>query len=306
MKSNCEVCIRGCLLGRSYCRRRDAAGNLSAANSYHAVLIDTLFDKPILHFSENRRVLSIGSWGCNLRCLGCQNARLSWTDSGEGLGRAEMPAADVVKFALGQRCRGICYTFNEPAILLESVAEVASEARQAGLANVFVTNSTLTPRSVERIGPLLDAVAADIKSLDNGYYEKYCGAGGIPDVARKILDCIRAFHEARCHLEVRTNIIPGANDQNENLAGIANWIKNNLGENTPWHVTRFFPAHELSYLEPTPVATLFRAQRIGLQTGLKQVHVFLSKGCDCAKETGLLEGGWGTSVAPPTRCCSTS
>ena len=306
MNGNCGVCIRACRLGHSFCGRRDAHGNLIAANSYHAILIDSLFDKPILHFLENRRILSIGSWGCNLRCPGCQNARLSWTGSGEGLNGVEMAPNDVINLALEKKCRGICYTFNEPAILLESIDEVASKARDAGLANIFVTNSTLTRSSIKRIVPLLDAVAADIKSLDDSFYRQYCGAEGIPDVTLKILDCIRAFHDAGCHLEVRTNVIPNANDQDQNFVAIASWIKKVLGENIPWHVTRFFPAHQLSHLSLTPAATILRAQRIGRQIGLKQVHAFLSKGCDCAKETGLLDRGNVTHVALPPACCPQS
>ncbi len=286
---HCSVCIRECETGHSFCHRRDENGNLKHYNRLNAIKADYLFDKPIIHFRKNAKVLSIGSWGCNFRCLGCQNVNLSWSVTGENLGSMEMTSQEIVDMALKNNCDGICYTYNEPAILLETVEKISSLAIEKGLFNVFVTNSSLTERSVKRISRYIDAVAADIKSLEDDFYYEYCGAKGIPDVAAKILRCIRAFSESGRHVEVRTNIIPGANDQEENYHGIASWIRDNLGYTTPWHITRFFPANKLLHIGQTPVASMFRAQQIGILEGLKYVHTFPDKGCDCAEETDLVE-----------------
>jgi pyruvate formate lyase activating enzyme len=287
-QESCPICIRECLIGHSFCNRRDENGYLRFKDRYCALLVDSLFDKPIIHFVPNIKVLSVGSWGCNMRCLGCQNVNLSWTTTGEGLGYSDMKPEEVVNLAIERGCEGISYTYNEPAILLDYVEEVALIARQKGLYNIFVTNSTLTPYSARKVSPLLDAVAADIKSMEDDFYYKFCGAVGILDVADKILDCIKTFHQSGCHVEVRTNIIQGANDQAANFYGIARWLKGNLGEDIPWHLTRFFPAHELSHLSPTAEETLLQAQKIGQEEGLKNVHVYLSKGCDCAKEESMI------------------
>jgi pyruvate-formate lyase-activating enzyme len=107
--------------------------------------------------------------------------------------------------ALQNNCKGICYTYNETAILLETVENIASASRGNGLFNDFVANSTLTEGSVRRISVYIDAVAADIKSLEDDFYYEYCGATGIPGVAGKILKCIVSFYESGCHIEVRTN-----------------------------------------------------------------------------------------------------
>lgn len=299
---SCHVCIRECRPGQSFCGRRDGAGNLVLRNRWCAMRVDSLFDKPITHFSENMKVLSLGSWGCNLRCLGCQNPRLSWATSGEGLGYVDMAPGTVIRMALEKGCEGICYTYNEPAILVEDVMSVASAAKGAGLRNFFVTNSTLTPRSVEMIAPWLDAVAADIKSLEDDFYYRYCGAEGIAWAAAKILACIKAFHDAGCHVEVRTNVIPGGNDTQSGLAAIAHWIKMNLGEGTPWHITRFFPAHKLAHLDATPVEVLERARDVSLADGLKRVHVYRDKGCDCAAESDLIVPHAPTEPALAKKC----
>lgn len=300
---NCPVCIRECKTGNSFCHRRDNSGHLKDINRFNAVYTDWLFDKPLIHFKENAKVLSLGSWGCNFRCLGCQNVNLSWSETGDGLGFREMTAGDVIEMALKNDCRGICFTYNEPAILPETVENIAYKARENNLFNIFVTNSTLTKQSTKRISSCIDAVAADIKSLNDGFYYEYCGAKGIPCVADKILRCIRTFYDEGIHVEVRTNIIPGANDQKENYHAIASWIRDNMDINTPWHITRFFPANRLSHINQTPAESLFQARQSGFEEGLKNVHVFLDKGCDCAKETCMVESGKVTEAALSDCCC---
>jgi pyruvate formate lyase activating enzyme len=302
--TNCAVCIRECEIGNSFCHRRDENGCLKEENRFNAIFIDSLFDKPIIHFRENTKILSLGSWGCNFRCLGCQNVNLSWSETGDNMGFREMPAGDVIKMALKNDCEGICYTYNEPAILLEMVEDIAYKARENGLFNVFVTNCTLTERSARRISGCVDAVAADIKSLKDDFYYEYCGAIGIPDVASKILRCIRAFNDGGSHVEIRTNIIPGANDQEENYHAIASWIRDNMDINTPWHITRFFPANKLSHISQTPAESLLKAQQAGFDEGLKNVHTFPDKGCDCAKETCLVESPEVSETVSSHCCCN--
>jgi len=131
----------------------------------------------------------------------------------------------------------------------------------------------------------------------------YCGAKGISDVADKILHCIRTFSDAGCHVEVRTNIIPGANDQEENYRGIASWIRHNMGMTTPWHITRFFPANKLDHFIQTPAGSLLKAQQIGLDEGLKYVQTFFSKGCDCAKENCMVGSEREYRKATMQTCC---
>ena len=299
----CSICIRECEIGNSFCHRRDENGHLKQENRFCAIYVDYLFDKPVLHFRENTKVLSLGSWGCNFRCLGCQNVNLSWSETGDNLGFREMTAGDVVDLALKNGCEGICFTYNEPAILLEGVINISRKAREKGLFSVLVTNSTLTEKSVKRIAGFVDAVATDIKSLKDDFYYQYCGAKGISNVADKILQCIKAFSDAGCHVEVRTNIIPGANDNVENYYGIASWIRDNLGTTTPWHITRFFPANKLSHIGQTPAESLLKAQQAGLDEQLKYVYTFFNKGCDCAEEMCLVESETVAETVLSHYCC---
>jgi pyruvate formate lyase activating enzyme len=302
LNGHCTVCIRECEKGDSFCHRRDQNGRLKQGNRFCVFVVDRLFDKPIIHFGKNERILSMGSWGCNLRCSGCQNVHLSWSVDGSNLAVTEMTPDEITDLALEHGCKGICYTFNEPAILLETVESTAVEARRRGLFNVLVTNCTLTPGSAKRIAPFIDAVAADIKSMKDEFYWEYCGASGIPGVAGKILKCIKTFSDAGCHIEIRTNIISGGNDQEDNFREIAGWTVNQLGTDTPWHITRFFPAHILRHIPPTPAGSILLAQKIGLEAGLKHVHTFFGKGCDCADEN-LTNPGDRTGEINIVSCC---
>lgn len=303
-KKFCSVCIRECEIGKSFCHRRDEHGKLIQPNRFNAIVVDSLFDKPITHYGEDARILSVGSWGCNFRCIGCQNVNLSWAIKGCCLGYEELNPEQLAEMAIRNDCKGICFTYNEPAILLETIVSYSYIAKNYGLFTVLVTNSTLTKKSARRLAKCIDVIAADIKSMDDAFYYEYCGAEGINGVADKILNCIKTFADSGTHVEVRTNIIPGGNDQTDNYYRIASWIKFYLGADTPWHITRFFPAHQLSHIQSTSIAEMEKAKQAGLETGLKHVHSYSEKGCDCAKENHMINKGATETSSEESSCCS--
>lgn len=280
----CGACVRDCAPGQSFCGRRDATGRSRGGSTWAVVRTDRLFDKPLLHFGPDRPLLNLGTWGCNLRCLGCQNARLSWATDGVGLDERSLAPSEVVALARECACAGVAYTYNEPAVVLDAVLETATAVREAGLFNVLVTNSTLTVPAAARAGRRIEAVAADVKSLRDSFYDEWCGTRGIPSMTSRVLACVKTLRDAGSHVEVRTNVIPGANDDDDGLREIARWVRDELGPSTPWHLTRFFPAHRFAHAGATPSSTLFRAQHLGLEVGLRHVYVYLSKGCDCARD----------------------
>jgi pyruvate formate lyase activating enzyme len=164
---------------------------------------------------------------------------------------------------------GIAWTYNEPGIWLEYTLDSAKLARQNKLYTVYVTNGYSTPEALDTIGPYLDAWRVDIKGFSDTFYKKLAKISkwrGILDVTK------RAKEKWGMHVEVVTNIIPTMNDDEEQLKGIAGWIRTELGEMTPWHVTRFYPHHQSHHLPPTPVATLERAIAIGREAGLRFIY----------------------------------
>jgi pyruvate formate lyase activating enzyme len=176
---------------------------------------------------------------------------------------------EAIKLAKQHHCQGIAWTYNEPAIWFEYTLDSARLAKDNGLYTVYVTNGYSTSEALDTIGPYLDAWRVDIKGFSDSLYHDLAK---VPRW-REILEVTkRAKTRWNVHIEVVTNIIPTMNDDNPQLEGIANWIRDELGELTPWHVTRFHPQYQLTHLPATPIATIERAYDIGRKAGLKFVY----------------------------------
>ncbi len=180
------------------------------------------------------------------------------------------PPEKAIDLAKKHRCQGIAWTYNEPSVWFEYTLDCAKLAKQEDLYTVYVTNGYLSTQGLDTIGPYLDAWRVDIKGFSDHFYR---------DLARvprwrHILDVTKHAKERwHMHVEVVTNIIPTMNDDDEQLEGLARWIHDELGDLTPWHVTRFYPQHHMMHLPPTPVSTLEHACEIGAKAGLKFIYI---------------------------------
>jgi len=232
---------------------------------------DPIEKKPLFHFFPDTLALSLGTLGCNFHCKHCQNWEISAVDSKTiRRGCQELQPQLAVELTKRYGCQGIAWTYNEPTIWFEYTLDSAKLAKKDNLYTVYVTNGYATPEALDTIGPYLDAWRVDIKGFSDSFYRDL---SKVPHW-REILDVAeRAKDKWNMHIEVITNIIPTMNDDDEQLGGIANWIRDKLGELTPWHVTRFYPHHHLMHLPPTPVSTLEHAYDIGRKAGLKFIYV---------------------------------
>ncbi len=231
---------------------------------------DPVEKKPLFHFYPGTQCFSLGTLGCNFRCKHCQNWEISTAD-GKAIGNMcrELPPAAAIKMAQQSGCRGIAWTYNEPAIWFEYTLESARLAKENGLYTVYVTNGYAAPETLDAIGPFLDAWRVDIKGFSDKLYKELAGVPrwrGILEVTK------RAKDKWNMHIEAVTNIVPTMNDDDAQLTALAQWIKDELGELTPWHVTRFYPKHNLVHLPPTSIDAIERAVDIGKKAGLKFVY----------------------------------
>jgi len=180
-----------------------------------------------------------------------------------------LPPPAAIEAAKRYQCQGIAWTYNEPAVWLEYTLDSAKLAKENKLYTVYVTNGYSSPEALDSIGPYLDAFRVDIKGFSDKLYQDLAK---VPHW-RQILEVTsRAKNKWGMHVEIVTNIIPTMNDDDAQLEGIARWIHDELGELTPWHVTRFYPNYNLKHLPPTPVATIERAYEIGKKVGLKFIY----------------------------------
>ncbi len=266
-----------------------------------SVAADPIEKKPLFHFHPGTLCFSLGTLGCNFHCKHCQNWEISTADSTALLHecRELLPAASI-DLAIKSRCQGIAWTYNEPTIWFEHTLESAKLAKEKNLYTVYVTNGYATPEALDTIGPYLDAWRVDIKGFTDAFYKDLTG---VPHW-REILDVTkRAKEKWHMHVEVVTNIIPTMNDDDAQLQGLADWVKAELGELTPWHVTRFYPNHRLMHLPPTPLSTIERACEIGRKAGLKFIYAGNVPGhesestrcCNCG-QTVVKRVGYDTEV----------
>ena len=287
----CETCFRRCSLAEGqtgFCRARVNRGGSVVPLAYgriSSIALDPIEKKPLARFMPGSRVLSVGGWGCNMRCAFCQNYGISQRGPAGGDGPLSSDAAgpqgesgqagggsgscdgsgresdgmllspeELCAEALALRSRGsigVAYTYNEPLVAWEYVRDCARLLHQAGMKNVIVTNGCVLSSVLEELLPYTDALNIDLKCFSDASYRAL--GGDFESVRQTIARC----HAAGCHVELTTLIVPGFNDGEAELAAEAAWIAS-LDRTIPLHLTRFFPRWQLSDLPPTPLDSLYR------------------------------------------------
>ncbi len=252
-----------------------------------AASVDPIEKKPIYHFKPGSLSFSIATPGCNFRCRFCQNSDIAQAGDmaaagfpGRLSGRRFAPEM-IVEKALVLGCESISYTYTEPTVFFELALETARVARQKGLANIFVTNGFMSPKLLQLAAPVLDAANVDLKAFRNEFYTRYCNGRLEP-----VKQTLKHMVDLGIMVEVTTLVIPGLNDDPEELKEMAAFIAGELGPSTPWHLSRFHPAYQLTRIGPTPVATLENACDIALAAGLHHVY------------TGNVPGGRESTCCP--------
>jgi len=269
----CLACAHKCLISNDQtgiCGVRKNIDNKLFLLVYGRVAaknIDPIEKKPLKHFLPGTQTFSIGTIGCNLKCSFCQNYDISQFKEFYGekiLGERIMPR-QIVSQAIRARCKSISYTYNEPAIFLEFVKDIARAARKKELKNILVTNGHFSTQGFNFIKKYIDAMNIDLKAFNDDFYKRICQASIKP-----VLETIKKAHEEGIHVEVTTLVIPGENDSLEELESIAKFISS-IDPEIPWHVTRYFPQYKLQK-QVTPIETLKQAQEIGTKY-LKYVYL---------------------------------
>jgi pyruvate formate lyase activating enzyme len=270
----CVACAHRCLVrpGRiGICGvRQNRAGSLETLvyGRAAAVHVDPIEKKPLFHFFPGSLAYSIATAGCNFHCLHCQNWELSQgPHEGFDIPTTALPPEQIVRQARESRSRSIAYTYTEPTIYIEYVHDTAKLAAAAGIANVLVTNGYETLEALDLLAPYVAAANVDLKSFDDTFYRRVCGARLAP-----ILETIVEMRARGIWVELTTLVIPGLSDDPAMLDDLAHWIATEVGPETPWHVSRFFPAYRLDEVRPTPHATVERTVTIGRDAELRHVY----------------------------------
>jgi pyruvate formate lyase activating enzyme len=271
----CHLCAHRCVIAEGKLGVCQVRGNMEGT-LYTLVYgrtisqhVDPVEKKPLYHFYPGSKAYSVATPGCNFRCRWCQNADIAHMPREQGVIAGYKAAPEqIVADARASDSRSIAYTYTEPTVFFEYAYDAARLAHAAGIANVYVTNGYMTTEMLEAFHPYLDAANVDLKAFRNKTYNRYVGAGLEP-----VLDAMKVMKRLGIWLEVTTLVIPGLNDDPAELRDAAQFVAQELGPETPWHISRYFPTYKMTDRPPTPIETLQRAQEIGLEEGLRYVYL---------------------------------
>lgn len=271
----CNVCNHHCLIAsgqRGLCRvRSNIEGTLFSLNDglCIAAAIDPIEKKPLYHYLPHSETYSFAAVGCNMHCPWCQNYDISQTPPDEYViaGEKTMPEEHIQR-ALQFKTPSISYTYSEPTIFVEYALATMKLAHAKGIKNIWVSNGFMSEQTLDAILPYLDATNIDIKGPDDAFYQQFCG-GNLTTIWQNL----EKMQKANVHIELTTLLVTGLNDREEQIQALAEAIVNHLGNEVPWHITRFFPAWRMLDKIPTPLSTLNIAKEIALKAGIRYVHL---------------------------------
>ncbi len=274
----CRLCSHYCILKNGevgFCNARQNKGGKLYSLVYGypvAVNVDPIEKKPLFHFLPGSDIFSLGTFGCNFRCKNCQNYDISQESAIEEKNKALPFVAPekIVEGALAYKTNSIAYTYVEPTIFGEYALDIMTLAKEKNLKNVWVSNGFMSEEFLEELLPLADAFNIDIKSFDDEFYKTNCSAWLKP-----VLENTKKIKKFGKHLEVTTLVIPSLSDDLTMLKKIAKFIYNELGAETPWHISRFSGeiSWKLQNLPQTDLRLLEKVYEIGKKAGLKYVYL---------------------------------
>lgn len=257
-KTCCLLCPHNCKIQENQLGicgvRKNIKGRLYTLvyGETSSVALDPIEKKPLYHYHPGESILSLGTKGCNFKCLFCQN----WAISQDAAAATKDVSPEwVITKAKEVKSFGIAYTYNEPFIWYEFVLDTARMAKSQSLENVLVTNGYVNPEPLEEILPFIDAMNIDLKSIDEDFYRRIC-RGGLEPVLYTIKRAAKS-----CHIELTNLVITGLNDSDDNIMRLVDWIYDNLGDSVPLHFSRCFPCYKLNN-PVTSLEALNRAERI--------------------------------------------
>lgn len=258
MRAVCTLCFHRCALEEGQtglCRARANRGGQVVSLNYGrltSLALDPIEKKPLRRFHPGSRVLSAGSFGCNLRCPFCQSHEISMASDGsiQTVDVSPEQLADKAVELIPHGNIGVAYTYNEPLVGYEYVRDCAALVHDRGMVNVLVSNGTIEEQPWRELLPYLDAANIDLKGFTSVWYRRL--GGDLDTVKRSI-----ALAAERCHVEVTTLLVPGENDSVDEIRALARWLAS-VHQDIPLHLSRFFPRYQMQDRPPTPVERVYR------------------------------------------------
>jgi pyruvate formate lyase activating enzyme len=228
---------------------------------------DPVEKKPLFHFLPGSRIFSVATVGCNLHCKNCQNWEISQANPEESRAYVCSPEK-LVELVKEHRCHSLAYTYSEPIIYYEYTYDTAKLAKDAGIRNVLVTAGYINEQPWKRLLKYIDAANIDLKGITDEFYREVCSA-----TLKPVQNALVVAKASGVHVEVTNLIIPTLNDKPEQIRQLSQWVKANMGDDTPLHFSAFTPRYKMRHLPPTSSRTLEMARKIAKSEGLNYVYI---------------------------------
>ncbi|MDR3110363.1 MAG: AmmeMemoRadiSam system radical SAM enzyme [Planctomycetaceae bacterium] len=274
MPITCPICPRHCSIARGqtgFCKVRTNVNDQIVSTVYgrtSGCAVDPMEKKPLYHFYPASPIFSVGTLGCNMSCRWCQNAAISKTGDVEKFTRLMSPG-EVAEAAVTNGCESVAVTYNEPVVWAEYAVDIAEACHERRLNTVAVTNGFIASEKRSWFFNAMDAANIDLKGFSEQFYKQETGAE--LEALKETIQFVA--HETNCWLELTTLLIPGVNDNIDDMQRMGEWICKAIGAETPLHLSAFHPAHEYQNIATTPLKTLFQTREIMKQCGLCYVYV---------------------------------
>jgi len=268
----CELCPNVCLIApgvKGACHARQNKNGRLYSLTYGrpvAINIDPIEKKPLFHFLPGAAVFSLGTAGCNFHCRHCQNWEISQIDP-EQIPTSYQSPEEIVAVAKKAKTKIIAFTYTEPTVFYEYMLDIARLAKKSGFKNIIVSNGYINPLPFKKLLPYIDGANIDLKGFTEDFYRRLTQGRLAP-----VLNNLKIIRKTGVHLEITYLIIPGENDNDKEISKMASWLKDNLGQDTILHFSRFYPSYKMLDHEITPKATITRARELALKAGLKYVY----------------------------------
>jgi pyruvate formate lyase activating enzyme len=269
----CELCPRSCKLGdkeRGYCGVRENIGGTYYTLVYGKACsanIDPIEKKPLFHYLPGSSALSIATAGCNVNCKFCQNWEISQVRP-EQVTHYDFPPQAVVQSAQKNNCPVIAYTYTEPIIFYEYMYDTSVEANKKGIHNVVITGGYINPEPLVELTKVVQAIKVDLKAFSQDFYASY-----VRGKLEPVLEAIKIISKSKVWMEIVYLVIPTLNDSPQEIRGVSQWLRKEVGPDVPLHFSRFHPMYLVKNLPSTPISTLERAHKIAKDEGLNYVYI---------------------------------
>ncbi len=263
----CTLCPHNCIIKPNHlgiCNvRKNIDGTLYSLVYEHpcSIGIDPIEKKPLYHFFPGNKTLSIATIGCNFSCSFCQNWQISKAETAQIERRFEKVSPEkVIELCKENNCKIISYTYTEPTIFYEYMLDIAKLARREGIKNIIVSNGFINEKPLRELCKYIDAANIDLKAFNNEFYKKNCKARLDP-----VLKTLKILKQKNVWLEITNLIIPGENDNINEIKKMINWISEELGKDVPLHFSKFHPDYKMKYKESTNIEILNKAEEVAKQ-----------------------------------------